>query len=198
MSPIYFKSKSTPGASLSSKQNFNIIKGQNCFVFCSLIRNFADGMMILELHNVSIGQQIRGLSATTGDGNVLSIMGSQGVGKTTLLRALMGFVALDGGHISIDGELLTPRSAPWFRRQMAYVPQHLEVPEGYDKVPTDYMALLERAVHSDKKLLIIDEPRQALSDDDRQRAEGLISEALERCATVVAVNTCITQNQIQL
>ena len=33
---------------------------------------------MLELHNVTIGQQIRGLSATVSEGNVLSIMGSQG------------------------------------------------------------------------------------------------------------------------
>jgi ABC-type cobalamin/Fe3+-siderophores transport system ATPase subunit len=154
--------------------------------------------MLLELHNITIGQQIRGLSATVGDGNVLSITGSQGAGKTTLLRALLGFVPVDEGHISIDGELLTMRSAPWFRRLMAYVPQHLEVPEDYDKVPMDYMALLERAVHSGKKLLLIDEPREALGFDDRQRAERLIAEATERGATIVAVNSRITQNQIQL
>ena len=154
--------------------------------------------MLLELHNITIGQQIRGLSATVGDGNVLSITGSQGAGKTTLLRALLGFVPVDEGHISIDGELLTMRSAPWFRRLMAYVPQHLEVPEDYDKVPTDYMALLERAVHSEKKLLLIDEPREALGFDDCQRAERLIAEAAERGATIVAVNSRITQNQIQL
>ena len=154
--------------------------------------------MLLELHNITIGQQIRGLSATVGDGNVLSITGSQGAGKTTLLRALLGFVPVDEGHISIDGELLTMRSAPWFRQLMAYVPQHLEVPEDYDKVPTDYMALLERAVHSEKKLLLIDEPREALGFDDCQRAERLIAEAAERGATIVAVNSRITQNQIQL
>ena len=154
--------------------------------------------MLLELHNITIGQQIRGLSATVGDGNVLSITGSQGAGKTTLLRALLGFVPVDEGHISIDGELLTMRSAPWFRRLMAYVPQHLEVPEDYDKVPTDYMALLERAVHSEKKLLLIDEPREALGFDDCQRAERLIAEAAERGTTIVAVNSHITQNQIQL
>ena len=57
---------------------------------------------MLELHNVTIGQQIRGLSATVNEGNVLSIMGSQGKGKTTLLRALMGFLPIDEGHISID------------------------------------------------------------------------------------------------
>lgn len=154
--------------------------------------------MNIELRNVTIGQQIRGLSVTVGDGNVLNITGSQGVGKTTLLRALLGFVAVDEGYISIDGELLTMSSAPWFRKQMAYVPQLLEVPEGYDAVPTDYMSLLERAVQSDKKILIIDEPREALSYDDNKRRERLISEAAGRGATVVAVNTSITPNQIQL
>lgn len=154
--------------------------------------------MNIELRNVTIGQQIRGLSVTVGDGNVLNITGSKGVGKTTLLRALLGFVAVDEGYISIDGELLTMSSAPWFRKRMAYVPQLLEVPEGYDAVPTDYMSLLERAVSSDKKLLIIDEPREALSYDDNERRERLISEAAGRGATVVAVNTSITQNQIQL
>ena len=154
--------------------------------------------MLLELHNITIGQQIRGLSATVSEGNVLSIMGSQGKGKTTLLRALMGFLPIDEGHISIDGELLTPLSAPWFRKQMAYVPQHLEVPEGYEDVPTDYMRLLEHAVHTGKKLLVIDEPREALSDEDGVRAARLLMEAAEHGATVVTVNMRITQNQVQL
>jgi ABC-type cobalamin/Fe3+-siderophores transport system ATPase subunit len=154
--------------------------------------------MMLELHNVTIGQQMRGLSATVSEGKVLSIMGSRGSGKTTLLRALLGFLSVGGGHISIDGELLTPLSAPWFRKQMAYVPQHLEVPEGYDNVPTDYMRLLEHAVHAGKALLIIDEPREALSAEDAERAERLIVEAAERGATVVAVNTRVTQNQVRL
>ena len=154
--------------------------------------------MMLELHNVTIGQQIHGLSATVSEGNVLSIMGSQGSGKTTLLRALLGFVPIDGGHISIDGELLTPLSAPYFRRQTAYVPQHLEVPEDYDDMSTDYMRLLEHAVHSSKKLLIVDEPREPLSDEDAARAARLINEAAERGATVVTVNMRITPNQVQL
>ena len=153
---------------------------------------------MLELHNVTIGQQIRGLSATVSEGNVLSIMGSQGKGKTTLLRALLGFLPIDEGHFCIDGELLTPQSAPWFRKQMAYVPQHLEVPEGYEEVSTNYMRLLEHAVHSGKALLIIDEPREPLNSEDAVRANRLISEAAKRGATVVAVNTNITPNQIQL
>ena len=154
--------------------------------------------MILELHNISIGASVRGVSATVGTGNVLAISGEQGSGKTTLLRALLGFIATDEGHVSIDGELLAPLSAPYFRRQMAYVPQGLTVPEGYDDVPTDYMRLLEHGVHTGKQLIIIDEPPTPLSEDDRMRRERLISEAAERGATVVAVNTSVTQNVVRL
>jgi len=154
--------------------------------------------MMLELHNVTIGQQIRGLSATVSEGKVLSITGSQGNGKTTLLRALLGFVPIDGGHISIDGELLTPLSAPWFRRQTAYVPQHLEVPEDYEEVSTDYMRLLEHATHAGKPLIFIDEPQKPLSAEDAARAERLMMAAAERGAAIVAVNVRFTPNQVQL
>ena len=81
---------------------------------------------------------------------------------------------------------------------MAYVPEHLEVPEDYEDVPTDYLWLLEHAVHSGKALLIIDEPKEALNYDDAIRADRLIMEAAERGATVVAVNTRVTENQVQL
>ena len=64
--------------------------------------------MILELHNISIGASVRGVSAMVGAGGVLAISGEHGAGKTTLLRALLGFIATEEGHISIDGELLTP------------------------------------------------------------------------------------------
>lgn len=57
------------------------------------------------------------------DGQITCITGSAGSGKTVLLQALLGLLALDEGLVSIDGELLTPLSAPTFRRMMAYVPQ---------------------------------------------------------------------------
>ncbi len=153
---------------------------------------------MLELHNVTIGQQIHRLSATACEGKMLSIMGSQGKGKTMLLRALMGFLSIDEGHICIDGELLTPLSAPYFRQQMAYVPQHLVVPEGYDEVPTDYVRLMERAVHSGKPLLFVDEPYGALNAIEAEQVGRLLNEALNRGTTVVAVNSRLTQNTIQL
>ena len=40
---------------------------------------------------------------------------------------LLGLMTLDEGLVSFDGELLTPLSAPAFRRMMAYVPQKVNV-----------------------------------------------------------------------
>lgn len=153
---------------------------------------------MLELRNVTIGQQIRSLSLTVGDGQLVGISGSQGSGKTTLLRAVLGLIPIDAGHISIDGELLTPKSAPYFRRQMAYVPQHLSVPEGYNKLDTSYLSLLRKAVESDKSLLIVDEPSQPVSEDDLQTIDQLLRQATQRGATVLAVSSRILQNQVRL
>ena len=154
--------------------------------------------MMLELHNVTIGQQIRSLSMALSDGQLVNITGQKGSGKTTLLRALLGFIPVDGGHISIDGELLTPMSAPYFRRQMAYVPQHLTLPEGYHGVSTDYLELLRKAVDSGKTLLIVDEPSKELSSEDQQTVDGILMEAVQRGAMVVAVNSRFMQNQVSL
>lgn len=57
------------------------------------------------------------------EGQMTCFTGRPGCGKTLLLRVLMGFVPLDEGLVSIDGELVTALSASAFRRQMAYVPQ---------------------------------------------------------------------------
>jgi ABC-type cobalamin/Fe3+-siderophores transport system ATPase subunit len=161
--------------------------------------------MMLELHNVTIGQQIKGLSVTIGDGQIVGI---QGQGKTTLLRAIVGLIGIDEGHISIDGELLTPQSAPYFRRFMAYVPQQLSLPDGYTKVGDGrwatmtaderYLWLLTKAIGSGKQMLIADAPAQPLGMETQQEVDRLLGEAAGRGVTIVTVNDRITQNQIQL
>lgn len=164
--------------------------------------------MILELLDVNIGQLIRSLSLAIGDGQQLSIMGPTGSGKTTLLRAILGFIPIDSGYISIDGELLTPLSAPYFRKLMAYVPQRLSLPEGYrgmglerwDDLSDDerYLLLLGNAVKTDKPMLIVDEPLQPLSEKNRERADRLLQEAAGQGKTILAVGAAILRNQLQL
>ena len=163
---------------------------------------------MIELHHVSIDQHIKSLSLTVEDGGLVCISGPKGSGKTTLLRAIMGFIPIDGGHISIDGELLTPLSAPWFRRFTAYVPQHLSLPdgcrmEGFERWTNSsaderYLMLLTRAVKAKKPLLIVDEPTSVLSMETADKVDSLLREARQQGATVVAVNDRMTASQIRL
>ena len=164
--------------------------------------------MMLELHNMTIGQQIRALSLTVSEGQLVTITGSKGSGKSLLIRAVLGLIPIDDGFISIDGEVLTPMSAFYFRRQMAYVPQYLSVPEGYkggglehwNELSADerYMLLLNKAIASDKQLLIVDEPPQPLAVETEKAIDQLLKEAAQCGKTVLAVNSRIKNNQFKL
>ena len=74
------------------------------------------------------------LSLMARDGQLTCITGAHGVGKTLLARVMVGLHPLDGGYVSIDGELLTPLSAPVFRKMTIFLPQHVE-PSTVDFVP---------------------------------------------------------------
>lgn len=153
--------------------------------------------MMLELHNVTVGG-VHSLSLTLSNGQLAGLTGAKGVGKTALLKAVVGLRAVDGGHICIDGELLTPKSAPYFRRRMAYVPQHLVVPEDYNRVPTGYVELLKKAIATGRPLLVVDEPEAELSVEEQQTVDRLLREAAGRGALVLAVNDRIVENQVRL
>jgi ABC-type cobalamin/Fe3+-siderophores transport system ATPase subunit len=110
----------------------------------------------------------------------------------------VGLIPIDGGHICIDGEVLTPESAPYFRRYMAYVPQRLSVPEGYDKVPTDYVELVRRAVDSGKQLLVVDEPAEALTEEKQLAVGRMLIEVVQQGRSVLTVLNPLNDNYIQL
>ena len=70
---------------------------------------------------------VKGLSFIVRDGQLTCITGAEHSGKTTLLRTLMGFLPVDEGFVSIDGELLTVLSASAFRSMMVYLPQEMQL-----------------------------------------------------------------------
>lgn len=85
---------------------------------------------MLEIKNASVAFDGRtlfeGISFAAPDCSTFCIAGRRGCGKTVLLRAALGLTALREGHISIDGELLSPASAQEFRRQIiSYMPQNI-------------------------------------------------------------------------
>jgi urea transport system ATP-binding protein len=73
-------------------------------------------------------QALRHVSLTAETGKVTALMGRNGVGKTTLLRAIVGEQATAQGSISFDGVELG-RMAPYDRARLgiAYVPQGRDI-----------------------------------------------------------------------
>ena len=78
---------------------------------------------------------VKGLSFMVRDGQLTCITGAEHSGKTTLLRTLMGFLPVEEGFVSIDGELLTVLSAPAFRSLMVYLPQEMQLLGHQYRVP---------------------------------------------------------------
>ena len=71
---------------------------------------------------------LRGLSFTAEPGQVTTLLGRNGVGKTTLLKSLMGLVPTRSGSVTFGGQDLT--HAPPHQRVRAgigYVPQGREI-----------------------------------------------------------------------
>ena len=75
------------------------------------------------------------LSFIARDGEVTCVTGPEGSGKTTLIRTLMGFLPVNEGFVSVDGELLTIHSSHAFRQMMAYLPQQIQLLAHQLRVP---------------------------------------------------------------
>lgn len=63
------------------------------------------------------------LSFSADSGQRVCIAGPSGTGKSSLLKALMGFVRPAEGTVAVDGTIMTERTCWKLRRQIAYVPQ---------------------------------------------------------------------------
>ena len=57
---------------------------------------------------------LRGISLSVSKGECLALLGRNGVGKTTLLKCLMGVLPVSEGSVSFDGRDIT-RLAPHVR-----------------------------------------------------------------------------------
>ena len=84
---------------------------------------------VSDLHQYYGGSHIlRGVSIMAKPGEVTALLGRNGVGKTTLLRCLMGLVAPRSGTIAWDGERVDgKRPEERVRRGFGHVPQGREI-----------------------------------------------------------------------
>ena len=86
-------------------------------------------LAIRDLHQYYGGSHIlRGVSIAARPGEITTLLGRNGVGKTTLLRCLMGLVRQRAGHVEWNGARLD--GLPSYERValgLAYVPQGRDI-----------------------------------------------------------------------
>jgi urea transport system ATP-binding protein len=88
--------------------------------------------MLLTAHDLSARYGripiLNGIDLEVGAGEFVGVLGHNGMGKTTLLRTLMGFVPAQRGRIEFDAVDVT-REPPYARarRGLGYVPQGREI-----------------------------------------------------------------------
>lgn len=86
--------------------------------------------LALENVNAYYGEShiLRNVSFTIEPGEVVCLMGRNGVGKTTTLKTLTGLLPVRGGKITFDGADIThDRTDLRARKGLAYVPQGREI-----------------------------------------------------------------------
>ncbi len=93
-------------------------------------RGEGDPMLTVDAIDLHYGaaQALRHVSVTAEPGKVTCVMGRNGVGKTSLMRAIVGHQPISAGHIRFDGEDISAlRSEDRARAGIAYVPQGREI-----------------------------------------------------------------------
>ena len=86
-------------------------------------------LTVKNIHQYYGGSHIlRDVSFTATPGKVTVLLGRNGVGKTTLLKSLMGLVPIKSGSIEFDGQPIQKRT-PYDRARagMGFVPQGREI-----------------------------------------------------------------------
>jgi urea transport system ATP-binding protein len=92
---------------------------------------------------------LRGVSLSLEKGQCLSLLGRNGVGKTTLLKCLMGVLPAASGNVTLEGRDIT-RMKPHERAKLgiAYVPQGREI---FARLTVEENLLMGMAAKSGRK-----------------------------------------------
>ncbi len=94
--------------------------------------------MLLELKDLACGYQskvvVKDISLTVRSGEILSLLGPNGVGKTTIFKTILGFLKKKSGDIRLDDENIDHWSRRKLAKIIAYVPQEHTPPFPYSVI----------------------------------------------------------------
>ncbi len=85
-------------------------------------------MSLLELRDVEVSygsvRATHGISLTVDEGETLALVGSNGAGKSSTLKAIMGMASVSSGHVRLNGvEVNSLRPSQVVRHGVAYSPE---------------------------------------------------------------------------
>jgi len=112
---------------------------------------------MLEVEGISSGYGqigiVRNCSFNVSRGEIVAILGHNGMGKTTLLRTIMGHLPTKQGRIRYDGEEITALAVHQrARRGLSIVPQGREIFPGLTVRDNIRMGLFKRKAHENETI----------------------------------------------
>lgn len=164
-------------------------------------------MATLRFEGATVGYRrtpvLRGVTFEVGPGEVLAIVGPNGVGKSTLVKAASGVLPAFEGRIRVDGRDLTDLTPGQRARLVAVVPQATQLPSAFrarDVVlmgRTPYLGWLEAEGEADRRIALqamertqtahlADRAVGELSGGEQQRV--LVARALTQSASVLLLD----------
>lgn len=129
---------------------------------------------------------LNGVTLTARSGDIVGVVGANGAGKTTFVRALIGKAAVTSGAVRLDGALVTPATAP--HRAIAISPQRAGV-YSYLTVRENIAALARTTARGPVAASEIDAVIAAvgLADKAHVRAAALSGGMAQRLSAAIAL-----------
>jgi len=128
--------------------------------------------MLLELDNVTLAygriQALHGISLTVGEGEIVALIGANGAGKSTTMRAISGLRPVASGTVRFDGQDITRLRAD------------LRVVRGVSQSPEGRGVFPGMSVRENLEMGAYTRRNRAEIDQDMQRVYGLFPRLKER------------------
>lgn len=144
--------------------------------------------------SISFGNDIlfSGLTIRLKKTEMACITGESGKGKSSLLNAIMGFIPLKEGTISVDGIKLSITTVEQIRRKIAWLPQELSLPSEWvsEMVAIPFSLKANQTVHFSKDKLLSFFPPLGLDIELYNKKVSEISGG-QRQRIMIAVAACL-------